>query len=94
MNIKLNLSHYASIMLDAFKDVLCSKLCWHNRPGSNKINSMKKDFLKIFDYKNYPNYSMSIVINVFIYFIMLVLYLMLSVAHYAQYYTGITRHIP
>ena len=30
---KLNLSYYASIMLDAFKDLLCSKLCWHNRPG-------------------------------------------------------------
>ena len=35
MDIKLNfnLSFYASIMLDAFKDLLCSKLCWHNRPG-------------------------------------------------------------
>ena len=32
MDIKLNLSYYASIMLDAFKDLLCSKLCWHNRP--------------------------------------------------------------
>ena len=20
-------------MFDAFKDLLCSKLCWHNRPG-------------------------------------------------------------
>ena len=35
MDIKLNLSYYASIMLDAFKDLLCSKLCWHNRPGPN-----------------------------------------------------------
>ena len=33
MDIKLNLSYHASIMLDAFKDLLCSKLCWHNRPG-------------------------------------------------------------
>ena len=33
MDIKLNLSYYASIMLDAFKDLLCLKLCWHNRPG-------------------------------------------------------------
>ena len=33
MDIKLNLSYYASIMLDAFRDLLCSKLCWHNRPG-------------------------------------------------------------
>ena len=30
MKIVLN---YASIMLDAFRDLLCSKLCWHNRPG-------------------------------------------------------------
>ena len=33
MDIKLNLSYYASIMLDAFNNLLCSKLCWHNRPG-------------------------------------------------------------
>ena len=33
MDIKLNLSYYVSIMLDAFKDLLCLKLCWHNRPG-------------------------------------------------------------
>ena len=33
MNIKQNLSYYASIMLDAFIDLLCSTLCWHNRPG-------------------------------------------------------------
>ena len=26
-----------SIMLDVFKDLLCTKLCWHNRPGSNDI---------------------------------------------------------
>ena len=26
---------YARIMLDAFKDLLCSKLCWYNRPGPN-----------------------------------------------------------
>ena len=35
MDIKLNLSYFASIMLDAFEDLLCSKLCWHNRPGPN-----------------------------------------------------------
>ena len=29
--VKLNFSYYASITLDAFKDLLCSKLCWHNR---------------------------------------------------------------
>ena len=27
-----------SIMLDAFKDQLCSKLCWHNRPGPSHLN--------------------------------------------------------
>ena len=37
MDIKLNLPYYASIMLDAFKDLLCSKLCWHNRPGSSPM---------------------------------------------------------
>ena len=24
-------SYYAGIMLNAFSDLLCSKLCWHNR---------------------------------------------------------------
>ena len=24
-------------MLDAIKDQLCSKLCWHNRPGPNCV---------------------------------------------------------
>ena len=33
MDIKLKLSYYTSIMLDTFKDLLCLKLCWHNRPG-------------------------------------------------------------
>ena len=33
MDIKLYLSYYASIMLNAFGDLLYSKLCWHNRPG-------------------------------------------------------------
>ena len=33
MDIKLNLSYYAIIMLHAFKDLLCLKLCWNNRPG-------------------------------------------------------------
>ena len=31
----LNHSHYASIVLEAFRDLLCSKLCRHNRPGPN-----------------------------------------------------------
>ena len=25
-----NISYYAGIMLNAFTDLLCSKLCWHN----------------------------------------------------------------
>ena len=37
MDIKLNPTYYASTMLDAFSDLLCSKLCWHNRPGP-KLN--------------------------------------------------------
>ena len=37
MDIKLNLFYYASIMLDAFIDLLCSKLCWHNRPGPKDL---------------------------------------------------------
>ena len=24
-------------MLDTFRDLLCSKLCWHDRPGHSKI---------------------------------------------------------
>ena len=26
-----SISYYAGIMLNAFSDLLCSKLCWHNR---------------------------------------------------------------
>ena len=26
-----NISYFAGIMLNAFVDLLCSKLCWHNR---------------------------------------------------------------
>ena len=26
-----NTSYYAGIILNAFSDLLCSKLCWHNR---------------------------------------------------------------
>ena len=26
-----NISYYAGIMLNAFSDLLCSKLCWHNQ---------------------------------------------------------------
>ena len=28
-----NISYYASIMLNAFRDLLCSELCWHNDLG-------------------------------------------------------------
>ena len=40
INILLNISYYAGIMLNAFSDLLCSKLCWHNRlvPSSNPSN--------------------------------------------------------
>ena len=30
---ELNPTYYAGLMLDAFKDLLRSKSCWHNRPG-------------------------------------------------------------
>ena len=30
---ELNATYYASSMLDAFNNLLCSKLCWYNRPG-------------------------------------------------------------
>ena len=34
INIHFTLPYYASVMLNAFNDLLCSKLCWHNsRPG-------------------------------------------------------------
>ena len=32
INTVLNLSYYASIMLNALRGLLCSKLCWHNGP--------------------------------------------------------------
>ena len=34
-----NISHYAGIMLNAFSDLLCLKLSWHNRlvPSSDNI---------------------------------------------------------
>ena len=30
---ELNPSYYHGIMFDAFNTLLCSKLCWHKRPG-------------------------------------------------------------
>ena len=30
------LTYYAGIMLDAFRYLLCSKLCWHNRPEPSR----------------------------------------------------------
>ena len=36
----LYVSYYAGIMLNAFSDPLCSKLCWHNWRVSN-CNSIK-----------------------------------------------------
>ena len=31
LQIFKNVSHYAKIMLNAFSDLLCSKVCWHNQ---------------------------------------------------------------
>ena len=36
MDIKLNLSYYASITLNAFRDLLCPKLCLHTTPFIRK----------------------------------------------------------
>ena len=36
---KLNSIYYAGIMLGAFNNLLCSKLCWHNRPGLKHTTS-------------------------------------------------------
>ena len=30
---ELNPTYYAGIMLNAFDNLLCLTLCWHNRPG-------------------------------------------------------------
>ena len=48
MDIKLNVSYYASIILDAFKDLLCSKLCWNNRPGPTHGNANYSHYHEIF----------------------------------------------
>ena len=37
INIYYTLPYYADIMLNAFNDPLCSKLCWHNRRVPNHI---------------------------------------------------------
>ena len=36
-----NISYYASIMLNAFSDLLCSELCWHNRLGPSYVANCK-----------------------------------------------------
>ena len=35
---ELNPTYYASIMLHTFNNLLCSKLCWHNRLGPSHIH--------------------------------------------------------
>ena len=48
MNIQLNLSYYASIMLNAFRDLLCSILCWHDSPGPTGLaNKREYETVKI-----------------------------------------------
>ena len=42
MNIQLNPSYYVCIMLNTFKDLLCSKLCWHYRPRPGQGPRLKK----------------------------------------------------
>ena len=52
-----NISYYAGIMLNAFSDLLCSNLCWHNRlvPTSElsevesfTIDSMIRGYTRMF----------------------------------------------
>ena len=51
-----------SIMLDAFKDPLCSKLCWHNRPGPNWNITICSYGRSIYYYNNYViAYKMNII---------------------------------
>ena len=38
INIYFELSYYAGIILNAFHDPSCSKLCWHNRWVSSYSN--------------------------------------------------------
>ena len=44
LHIQLNPSYYASIMfiISVFSDPLCSKLCWHNRPGPSSESIWEK----------------------------------------------------
>ena len=57
---ELNPSYYAGIMLDAFKDLLCSKLCWHNRPGpiSKASDSQNFNLLVVFHIFHEMNITM------------------------------------
>ena len=48
---ELNPTYYAGLMLDTFKDLLCSTSCWYNRPGpipsndNNIVSLLIKDTL-------------------------------------------------
>ena len=43
-----NISYYAGIMLNAFSDLLCSKLCWHNRLVPNYNTYILYQFIHYF----------------------------------------------
>ena len=65
--ILINLFYYAKIMQNAFKNLLCPKLYWHNRPGPNANVFIKKKNL-------YANCSiiplgMGIMLSIMIYFL-------------------------
>ena len=44
-NIAINEFYIFSIMLNAFSDPLCSKLCWHNRRVPTNMQRFKSDSL-------------------------------------------------
>ena len=57
MDIKLNLSYYARIILDAYKDLLCSKLCWHNKQHGHCVAIIISVRVKQYIYTRIASYT-------------------------------------
>ena len=47
-------SYYAGIMLNAFSDLLCSKLCWHNRLIPSYIATLRPQLNVWISYRPEP----------------------------------------
>ena len=47
INIYFVLPYYDGIMLNAFNDLLCSKLCWHNRWIPNHMCNILQNIAKL-----------------------------------------------